>query len=117
MDESKIPKTLDELPIKLFKLMNGESIISYTHNLDNEFCIGLEEPMSVKINSDSEFVLSPWMPFTVEEVHVLDNTNIVMDSIVDNDMKAQYMQIVLDNINDFDFDFNHSQIETSNTYH
>ena len=94
----ELPKTLEELPIKFFKLMNGESIISYTHELDNEYCIGLEEPMTVKLNSDYEYILTPWVPFSDGRVHVLENMNIVIDSPVDSNMKAQYMRIVLDTL-------------------
>ncbi len=103
----KLPKTIEELPIKFFKLMNGDSIISYTHDLDNEYCIGLEEPMYVDISSDNNgYLLSPWIPFSSGRVHILENLNIIIDSPVDSHMKAKYMRLVLktlgsdDNISD-----------------
>ena len=98
MNDNKIPETLDELPIKLFKLMNGDSIIAYTHDLDNEYSIGLEEPMNVKVNTSQEYELTPWLPFSDGRVHILDNMNIVIDSPVNNSMKAEYMRFILDTV-------------------
>jgi len=95
---NKLPETLDELPIMFFKLMNGESIIAYTHDLDNEYSIGVEEPMSVTINTKQEYELIPWIPFSDGRVHILDNMNIVIDSPVNNSMKTEYMKLILDNI-------------------
>jgi len=96
-EDNKLPTTLEELPIKFFKLMSGESIISYTHDVDNEYCIGLEEPMSVKVSAE-EYVLTPWIPFSDGRVHILEAMNVIIEAPVDSNMKAQYMRIVLDSI-------------------
>ena len=80
--------------------MNGDSIISYTHDLNNEYSIGLEEPMTVLLNGEHTYELTPWIPFSDGRVHVLDTMNIVIDSPVSDIMKAQYMKLVLDEITD-----------------
>lgn len=97
-EDNKLPTTLEELPIKFFKLMNGESIISYTHDVDNEYCIGLEEPMTVSTNTEHDYVLTPWIPFADGRVHILEAMNVIIESPVDTHMKAQYMKIVLNTI-------------------
>lgn len=98
-NQKQLPQTLEELNVKYFKLMNGESIISYTHELDSDLVVGLEEPMKISIdNEDQSYLLTPWIPFSDGRVHVLDAINIVIESPVDTQMKAQYMKIVLDGI-------------------
>lgn len=103
-DNKKLPATLEEMNVRFIKLMNGESIIAYVHSLDSEYSIGLEEPMKVVTNEDHEYVLSPWLPFSSNAVHALDYSNIVMDTPVDTPMKAQYMKIVLDTLDDLEDD-------------
>jgi hypothetical protein len=99
---SKIPDTLEELNIKYFKLMNGDSIIAYTHDLDAEHgaAVGLEEPMLVTINSTTpnDFTFIPWFPFTTGGVHLLDSYNILAEAEVDVSMKAYYMKVILGSI-------------------
>jgi hypothetical protein len=93
-----LPQTLEELNVKYFKLMNGESIISYVHELDGETYgaqVGLEEPMAVVVTGNDEYSFTPWFPFTSGKVHMLDTYNIISEGDVDNHMKAYYMKLVL----------------------
>jgi hypothetical protein len=52
-DEHTVDIQLNDLNVKYFKLMNGESIISYVrndlNNLDDGAVVYLEEPMKVTI--------------------------------------------------------------------
>jgi hypothetical protein len=94
--DSKKPITIDDLNVKYFKLMNGDSIVSYVHdNIEGGTTIGLEEPMKVSMDKNKQYCLSPYMPFTSDTVHHLDVFNILLESAVDNDIKAHYMRIVL----------------------
>jgi len=95
---SKLPETLDELNVKLLKLLSGETIIAYMHDLDSEYEIGMEEPMLVTIDESHHYTLVPWVPFSNGEVHIINNVNIILESSVDNSMKAYYMKLVLDQI-------------------
>lgn len=101
MKKTKIPDTLEELNIKYLKLMSGESIISYIHDLDIDTygsTVGLEEPMVVNIDGDNQYTFTPWFPFTTDKIHLLDSYNIIAESPVDTHMKAYYMKLVLDDI-------------------
>jgi len=111
--DSKIPLTLDDLNVKYLKLMNGDSIVAYVHdNMEGGATIGLEEPMKVSMDENKHYCLSPYMPFAKDTIHHLDVYNILLESAVDNDIKAHYMRIILkvsDNDessyeSDFDFD-------------
>jgi uncharacterized protein affecting Mg2+/Co2+ transport len=93
-----LSRTLEQLNIKYFKLMSGESIIAYVHDLDHEVhgaMVALEEPMTVKVSSKDEYTFTPWFPFTTGKVHMLDTYNILAEDTVDNHIKAYYMKIVL----------------------
>jgi|JYMV01.1.fsa_nt_gi hypothetical protein len=96
----KLPSTIEELNIKYFKLMNGESIIAYVHDVDTEHgaMVGLEEPMAVLVKGVKDYQFTPWFPFTTGKVHMLDSYNIIAESSVDTHMKAYYMKMVLNGI-------------------
>ena len=34
--EKKFPEDISQLPVRLYKLINGENIIAYTHTIDDE---------------------------------------------------------------------------------
>ena len=51
--EKKFPETLKDVPVRLLKLVSGESIIAYVHD-GNDKTVAIEEPMRLhigKINS------------------------------------------------------------------
>ena len=63
--DKDFPDHISDLPVKLFKLVSGEQIIAYTHNLDDESngaLIGKEEPMKVSVEEDHHYVMTPWLP-------------------------------------------------------
>ena len=100
--EKNFPDQISDLPVKMFKLVSGESIIAYTHDLDDESngaLIGIEEPMKVQVEDlDSHYVMTPWLPFSNQKLHVLEDFNVMITTDVTDDVKAHYMKIILDEI-------------------
>ena len=100
--DKDFPQQISELPVKFFKLVSGESIIAYTHPLDDESdgaLIGIEEPMKIHIDEiDHHYVMTPWLPFSNQKLHVLENFNVMLTSDVNDDVKHHYMKIILDEI-------------------
>ena len=99
--DKDFPDHISDLPVKLFKLVSGEQIIAYTHNLDDESngaLIGIEEPMKVSVEEDNHYVMTPWLPFSSQTLHVIEDFNIMLTTDVTDDVKAHYMKIILDEI-------------------
>ena len=100
--DKDFPDHISDLPVKLFKLVSGEQIIAYTHDLDDESngaLIGIEEPMKVQVEDlDSHYVMTPWLPFSNQKLHVLEDFNVMITSDVTDDVKHHYMKIILDEI-------------------
>ena len=95
------PEKITDLPVKYYKLVTGESIIAYTHNLDDESngaLVGLEAPMKVHVEESNHYVMTPWLPFSREKLHVIENFNIMISTDINDDVKAHYMKILLDEI-------------------
>jgi hypothetical protein len=96
--ENKFPDTLEDVPVRLFKLISGESIIAYVHdngNLDN---IAIEEPMRVSVEDEHQLVFTPYLPFSESTLHHIDMDNIMIETDVTLDIKAYYMKILLDQV-------------------
>lgn len=100
--DKDFPQQISELPVKFFKLVSGESIIAYTHPLDDESdgaLIGIEEPMKIHIDEiDHHYVMTPWLPFSNQKLHILEDFNVILTSDVNDDVKHHYMKIILDEI-------------------
>jgi len=98
IDANKFPDRLEDVPVKFFKLVSGESIIAYVHELEDEHTglIGLEEPMTVLVEDDHHFVMTPWLPFAENKLHVMEDFNIMLTTEVNIDIKAHYMRTILD---------------------
>ena len=97
--DKDFPIELSDVPVRLFKLISGESIIAYTHEFDDEsdgFLIGIEEPMNVVIDNDDHYVFTPWLPFAAKSLHYIKEYDILLSSDVQTDIKAYYMRTVLD---------------------
>ena len=95
------PEKITDLPVKYYKLVTGESIIAYTHNLDDESngaLVGLEAPMKVHVEESNHYVMTPWLPFSSQKLHVIEDFNIMLTSEVNLDVKAHYMKIILDDV-------------------
>ena len=100
--DKDFPQQISELPVKFFKLVSGESIIAYTHPLDDESdgaLIVIEEPMKIHIDEiDHHYVMTPWLPFSNQKLHILEDFNVMLTSDVNDDVKHHYMKIILDEI-------------------
>lgn len=106
----ELPETLDDMNVKCIKLTSGEAIVAYVHELEDENYVGLEEPMKVMMMyEDQTYFLTPYMPFSRGQVHVLDAYNILLESPVDNDIKAKYLKVVLDGIDPEPIDTNYTR--------
>lgn len=95
------PATLEEVPVRLLKLVSGESIIAYVHD-NNEGELSLEEPMRLSVEDDQQLVFTPYLPFSEEQLHHIDMENVMFESEVSTDIKAYYMKILLDQIEGID---------------
>ena len=99
--DKKFPDDISQLPVRLYKLINGENIIAYTHTIDDESngsLIHVEEPMKVITEPDNHFVLTPWLPFSMGSLHTIEDFNVLLQTDLQDDIKAHYMKIVLDEI-------------------
>ena len=98
LDVNKYPDKLEDVPVKFFKLVSGESIIAYVHDLDDAPAglIGLEEPMTVIAEDDHHFTMTPWLPFAQSKLHILEDFNIMLTTDVNLEIKAHYMRTILD---------------------
>ena len=95
--EKKFPETLKDVPVRLLKLVSGESIIAYVHD-GNDKTVAIEEPMRLHIEEDQQLVFTPYLPFSEHALHHIDSHNVMLESDVSTDIKAYYMKILLDQI-------------------
>ena len=96
--EKKFPDELKDVPVKMFKLITGESIIAYVHDEDNLDSVAIEEPMRMDIEDGNSLVFSPYLPFSDSKLHFIDTHNIMFESDASLDIKAYYMRILLDQV-------------------
>ena len=99
--EKKFPDTLKDVPVKMLKLVSGESIIAYVHD-GNDKTVAIEEPMRLHIEEDQQLVFTPYLPFSEHALHHIDSHNVMLESDVSTDIKAYYMKILLDQIEGID---------------
>ena len=92
--EKKFPDKLEDVPVKFFKLISGESIIAYVHN-GNDNTVAIEEPMRLHIEEDQQLVFTPYLPFSEQQLHHIDSNSVMLESDVSTDIKAYYMKILL----------------------
>ena len=96
--EKKYIDRLEDVPVKMFKLISGESIIAYVHEEDDLDTVSIEEPMLMVVENDHQLVFSPYLPFSDNHLHHMDNENIMFETDVQTDIKAYYMKILLDQV-------------------
>ena len=96
--EKKFPDELKDVPVKMFKLISGESIIAYVHDEDNLNSIAIEEPMRMDIEDGNSLVFSPYLPFSESKLHHMNTDNIILETDVNLDIKSYYMKILLDQV-------------------
>jgi hypothetical protein len=96
--ENKYPDRLEDVPVKMFKLISGESIIAYVHDEHDANTVAIEEPMKMVIENDQQLVFSQYLPFSESKLHYMDTHNIMFETDVHLDIKAYYMRILLDQV-------------------
>ena len=96
--EKKYPDRLEDVPVKIFKLISGESIIAYVHEEDNLDTVAIEEPMKMVVEGEHQLVFSPYLPFSESTLHHMNIDNIILETDVHLDIKAYYMKILLDQV-------------------
>ena len=96
--ENKYPNRLEDVPVKIFKLVSGESIIAYVHDEDNLDSVAIEEPMRMDIEDGHSLVFSPYLPFSESKLHHMNIDNIILETDVNLDIKSYYMKILLDQV-------------------
>lgn len=99
--DKHFPEDISRLPVRLYKLINGENIIAYTHEVDDESngaLIHIEEPMKVITEGSDSFVLTPWIPFAATTQHILNDHDVLLKTDIQDDIKSHYMKIILDEI-------------------
>jgi hypothetical protein len=96
MEENKMFMQLEDVPVKYFKMMNGDSIVAYVHDTDIEDAVvALEEPMIVTLDEESRYLFTPWFPFSKNDIHLIDVFNVMAEDDVDDDVKDSYLKLVL----------------------
>ena len=99
MEKNNIPLEIEDMPIRYFKMMNGDSIVAYVHDIDEEDAvIALEEPMVITIDEEFHYQFSPWFPFSKKNIHIIDMYNIMTEDDVEDDVKSTYLKLILDKI-------------------
>ncbi len=95
---NKKTTSITDVPIKYLKMLNGDSVISYVHDdaLEGEEVFALEEPMVVTLDGDHRYQLSPWFPFSKENLHFIDCDKVISTDDVDDGIKNTYLRLVLD---------------------
>ena len=81
------------MPIKVFKLMNGEEIISKSKVIGGGFL--LEDPAAIVIQQTAKGVgvaLAPYMPYATSEI-TLYASAIISESSPNLDMENEYNRI------------------------
>ena len=96
--EKKFPNTLEDVPVKLFKLVSGESIIAYVHDNGDFDEVAIEEPMRLSIEGEHQLVFTPYLPFSESTLHHIDMDNIMIETDVSLEIKSYYMKILLDQV-------------------
>lgn len=85
---------MDNLNIRQFKLISGESIIALV-NSNNENNYVIERPVIVYANMIGGYQFSDWFPFSNQKVYTLHKYNIVGDVSIVDDVKATYVKFAL----------------------
>ena len=85
---------MEELNIRNFKLINGDSIIALVSN-DNRDNYMVERPVSVYSTMIGGYQFSPWFPFSDQKRYSIDKHNIMGSSSVVDSIKKEYIKYAL----------------------
>lgn len=85
---------MEQLNIRNFKLINGDNIIALI-NVNNRDHYLVERPVAVYTTVLGGYQFQPWFPFSEQTIYSIDKHNIIGDSNVIEDIKAEYIKYAL----------------------
>ena len=80
------------LPIRHFKLVNGEELVALIKEKDDG-SFTLERPYVVKNNIIGGFAFLPWFPFSSQKLFKISRQSILHHVEIDEDMKQEYIKL------------------------
>lgn len=89
-------ETIRDLPIRQFKLMNGDEIIALVES-DNEGNYLVDRPFKIKINTVKAdmFNLVPWFDLSLSNTFTIDKSMVVAHAAVADQIKESYLRFAL----------------------
>ena len=89
-------ETITDLPIRQFKLMNGDEIIGLVES-DNEGSYLIDRPFRIMINTTKKdlFNLVPWFDLSLSNTFTIDKSMVVAHAVVANQIKESYLRFAL----------------------
>ena len=85
---------MENLNIRNFKLINGDNIIALI-SVNNRDHYLVERPVAVYITALGGYQFQPWCPFSDRTIYSIDKHNIISDSNVIDNIKAEYIKYAL----------------------
>ena len=85
---------MENLNIRNFKLINGDNIIALI-SVNNRDHYLVERPVAVYTTVLGGYQFQPWFPFSNQTIYSIDKHNIIGDSNVIEDIKAEYIKYAL----------------------
>ena len=85
---------MENLNIRNFKLINGDNIIALI-SVNNRDHYLVERPVAVYTTVLGGYQFQPWFPFSDQTIYSIDKHNIIGDSNVIEDIKAEYIKYAL----------------------
>ena len=80
------------LPIRHFKLVNGEELVALIKEKDDG-TFTLERPYVVKNNLIGGFAFLPWFPFSSQKLFKISRQSILHHVEIDEDIKQEYIKL------------------------
>ena len=89
-------ETIKDLPIRQFKLMNGDEIIALVES-DNESNYLIDRPFRIMINTTKTdlFNLVPWFDLSLSNTFTIDKSMVVAHAAVADQIKESYLRFAL----------------------
>ena len=89
-------ETIKDLPIRQFKLMNGDEIIALVES-DNEGNYLIDRPFRIMINTTKAdlFNLVPWFDLSLSNTFTIDKSMVVAHAAVADQIKESYLRFAL----------------------
>ena len=89
-------ETIKDLPIRQFKLMNGDEIIALVES-DNESNYLIDRPFRIMINTTKTdlFNLVPWFDLSLSNTFTIDKSMVVAHAAVADQIIESYLSFAL----------------------